>query len=97
MSAFKPLWTFRLWNTIAVWRAGVGTIGGKIGFAVGAVVTYAVSVAMIQLVFGDCFFEQGCPNERVGLVAAAIASLFVGIVSGLLFRGAVNRLLGTRR
>jgi hypothetical protein len=75
----------------------MGTIGGKIGFAVGAVVASALSLDMIQLIFGDCYFEQGCPNETLGLAAAAIASLFAGIAAGLLVKLVVNRALGLRR
>jgi hypothetical protein len=56
-----------------------------------------VSVGMIELIFGDCFFEQGCANEAAGLAAAAIASVLVGIVAGVVVRRLVNGLLGPRR
>lgn len=75
----------------------MGTTGGKIGFVVGALVAFAVSAEMVHLVLGSCFFEEGCPNEAAGLVAAAVASLLIGSVAGLVLKSAVNRLLKVDR
>lgn len=75
----------------------MGTLGGKIGFVAGAAVAFLVSIDMIRLILGDCFFEEGCPNETVGLGAAAIASLLLGIAIGFLVKEVVNRLLEVGR
>lgn len=73
----------------------MGTVGGKTGLAVGVVVAFVVSVDMIRLILGSCFFEGGCSNEGVGLVAVATACLAVAL--GLTVRLAVNRLLRANR
>lgn len=78
-------------------QAKVGTVGGKIGFVAGAVVALSVSVDMAQLILGACFLEEGCPNETVGLGAAAGASFLIGVVAGLLVRRVVNRVFGIDR
>lgn len=75
----------------------MGTLGGKVGFVAGAAAVFMVAGDIIRLILGDCFFEQGCPNETVGLGAAAIASLSIGVAAGLLVREAVNRLTARRR
>jgi len=75
----------------------MGTLGGKVGLVAGMVVVFLTSVPMIHLVVGGCFFEEGCgPNETVGLVAAAIACLVIGLFAGLLVRLGVNALWRVR-
>ena len=70
----------------------MATSGGKIGFAAGVAVAFMISGDMTGLILGECFFEEGCPNESAGLVAVAAACLSVGVAAGLLVREVVNRL-----
>jgi hypothetical protein len=74
----------------------MGTIGGKIGFVAGAVIAVSISVEMINLILGPCFFEEGCSNETLGLGAAAVASLVVGLAGGLIVRKLVNANVNAR-
>ncbi len=70
----------------------MGTLGGKIGFVAGIASSFAVSVPMVQLFAGPCFFEEGCgAGENLSLILAAAASLAVGCFVGLSVRWVVNR------
>ena len=51
----------------------------------------------MELFLGDCFFEQGCDNETVGLALVAIGSIAVAIAAGVLIREVANRLVRSVR
>ena len=72
----------------------MGTWGGKIGFAVALVVASTSFLPILDLVLGDCVFEQGCGTyEPVGFAAAALCSLGIAAAAGLAVRALVNRLM----
>jgi hypothetical protein len=71
----------------------LGTIGGKLGLGAGIIAALATAEPAIALTPGSCFFEGGCGRyENLGLAAAALICLLVGLVVGLLVRAVVNQL-----
>jgi hypothetical protein len=78
--------------------AGMGTVGGKIGFGLGIVVGLLAVPSMIRLFLGDCFFEQGCgDSETAGLALVVVGSIGMAIAAGLLIRLALNKLVRASR
>lgn len=72
----------------------MGTIGGKIGFLLGIGSAFLFAPLTIQLLVEPCFFEGGCSSsESVMLLLAAVAALSLAVISGLIVRFVVNRLL----
>lgn len=70
----------------------MGTIGGKIGFAAGVVVTFVCSEPMLKTTCPS-FFEEGCGIYETPLFAlAAMMSVTAGVAAGLVVRLIVNRL-----
>ena len=71
----------------------MGTLGGKIGFLAGLASSFGVSVPMVRLIVGPCFFEEGCgAGENLSLILAAAASVAVGAFVGLSARWTLNRI-----
>ena len=74
----------------------MGTVGGKMGFGTGVVVSLLAVEPMIRLFLGDCFFEGGCGEpQTAGLALGAVGSIGVGVAAGLVVRQVVNKLLRT--
>ncbi len=93
MSASDPLRTLAADGRLSA----MGTLGGKIGIALGLVAGLLAFGPLIGLVLGDCFFEQGCKRETAGLALVAIGSLVIAVITGVLVRELANRLLRTNR
>jgi hypothetical protein len=76
----------------------MGTIGGKIGLAAGAITIVVVPVPKIWLVLGNCFFEQGCgASETLGLYVVVAGTLLAALAAGLVVRMAANNVFGAGR
>jgi hypothetical protein len=76
----------------------MGTVGGKIGFAVGIVSAIALIEPMIALIVGRCVFNGGCGKfDTAGLVGAGLATLIVVALVGVAVRTLVNRLINLAR
>lgn len=72
----------------------MGTWGGKIGFTVALAIAPTSFLPILDLVLGDCVFEQGCGTyEPAGFAVAALFSLGIAAVAGLAVRTLVNRLM----
>lgn len=75
----------------------MGTIGGKIGVSLGLVTGLLAVGPLLELVLGNCFFEQECENETAGLALVAAASLAVAVAVGVSMRAVVNWAVRTVR
>jgi hypothetical protein len=59
--------------------------GVKVGIVLGMVTAIAGFFPLFQLIFGDCFWEQGCePHENVRVLGVILGSCFAGLVAGWL-------------
>ena len=70
----------------------LGTIGGKVGLIAGIAAAGATLEPAIALTPDRCLFEEGCGTyEGMGLAAAAVICLLVGLLVGVAVRALVNR------
>lgn len=70
----------------------MGTIGGKIGLAVGIVAALAFVPYAMDMFVEPCFWEQGCGRgEAPMVIGAAFAALLMGGGAGLAVRAIINR------
>lgn len=69
----------------------MGSLGGKIGYGVGILISAFFAVPVLHITPGACFFEGGCgEHERNGLVLAALTLLTLAVTSGFIVRALVN-------
>lgn len=69
----------------------MGTLGGKIAFAVAPVIALGLVIPMMDLILGPCFFKEGCGrHETAGLAAAVLAALALAVVPALALRAVIN-------
>ena len=75
----------------------MGSLGGKVGFAVGLLMVAVFAVPVMHVTPGSCFFEGGCgENESTGLLWAAAILIALAIIGGGLTRALINRLTHRR-
>ena len=75
----------------------MSTFGTRLGVAIGLIATPLFTLVIIDLLMGDCLFEQGCGRyENFKLVGAFLAACLVGACVGWL-AASLFKLIGKRR